>query len=160
MNSTIYVTCKMLDKVYDKLDKLGKVDAVIYTINEFKKCASHPENIENERITRIFQRNPYGFSKRVYYLSGIASKMYTLMDPSSVYNRTRRYRNDQISLECINEFYKYAEIMHFRLKKEFAKIEEKATNKEMCEHIEKQFDTIANTFSKINELHRWLLLYY
>lgn len=159
MNSTICVTCKMLDKVYHKLDKLGKVDAVIYTIEEFKKCASHPENIDNERITRIFQRTPYKFSKYVYHLSGITSKMYTLMDPSSVYNRMGN-RKDQISLECINEFYKYAEKMYFRLKKEFTKIEEKATNEEICKHIEKQFDTIANTFSKINELHRWLSLYY
>lgn len=151
----------MLDGVYEKLKLLNKVDSVVYAVTEFKRIANleYPDTFPDKKLLAKFQKDPYQLSVAVFHLSGIAETMYAYMDPSSVYNRNH-YGNDQISLKYIMEFYESAITIYDRLNATYMELERQPKIMEMLNHIRRQLDTVLNCFGKINEVYRWLSLYY
>lgn len=151
----------MLDGVYEKLKLLNKVDSVVYAVTEFKRIANleYPDTFPDKKLLAKFQKDPYQLSVAVFHLSGIAETMYAYMDPSSVYNRNH-YGNDQISLKYIMEFYESAITIYDRLNATYMELERNPKIMEMLNHIRRQLDTVLNCFGKINEVYRWLSLYY
>lgn len=85
--------------------------------------------------------------------------MYSYMDPSSAYNRNH-YGDDQISLKYIMEFYESAQTIYNRLDAIYMELERQPKIMEMLNHIKRQLDTVQNCFGKIDEVYRWLSLYY
>lgn len=151
----------MLEDVYEKLKLLNKVDSVVCAVTEFKRIAKleYPDTFPDKKLLAKFQREPYQLSVAVFHLSGIAETMYAYMDPSSVYNRNH-YRNDQISLKYIMEFYESAITIYDRLNATYMELERQPKIMEMLNHIRRQLDTVLNCFGKIDEVYRWLSLYY
>ena len=151
----------MLDSVYEKLKLLNKVDSVVYAVTEFKRIANleYPDTFPDKKLLAKFQKDPYQLSVAVFHLSGIAETMYAYMDPSSVYNRNH-YGDDQISLKYIMEFYESAITIYDRLNATYMELERNPKIMEMLNHIRRQLDTVLNCFGKINEVYRWLSLYY
>ena len=154
-------TITMLESVYEKLKLLNKVDSVICAVTEFKRIAAleYPDTVPDKKLLAKFQREPYQLSIAVFYLSGIAEKMYSYMDPSSAYNRNH-YGDDQISLKYIMEFYESAQTIYNRLDAIYMELERRSKIMEMLNHIKRQLDTVQNCFGKIDEVYRWLSLYY
>lgn len=151
----------MLEKVYEKLKLLNKVDSVVCAVTEFKRIADleYPDTFPDKKLLAKFQKEPYQLSIAVYHLSGIAETMYSYMDPSSVYNRSH-YGDDQISLKYIMEFYESAQTIYNRLDATYMELERQPKIMEMLNHIKRQLDTVLDCFGKIDEVYRWLSLYY
>ena len=151
----------MLESVYEKLKLLNKVDSVICAVTEFKRIANleYPDTFPDKKLLAKFQREPYQLSIVVYHLSGITEMMYSYMDPSSAYNRNH-YGDDQISLKYIMEFYESARTIYNRLDAIYMELEREPKIIEMLNHIKRQLDTIQTCFGKIDEVYRWLSLYY
>lgn len=154
-------TIIMLEAVYEKLKLLNKVDSVICTVTEFKKIADlkYPDTVPDKKLLAKFQKEPYQLSIVIFHLSGITEKMYSYMDPSSTYNRNH-YGDDQISLKYIMEFYESARTIYDRLEAIYMELERQPKIMEMLNHIKRQLDTVQNCFGKIDEVYRWLSLYY
>ena len=154
-------TITMLESVYEKLKLLNKVDSVICAVTEFKRIANleYPDTFPDKKLLAKFQREPYQLSIVVYHLSGITEMMYSYMDPSSAYNRNH-YGDDQISLKYIMEFYESARTIYNRLDAIYMELEREPKIIEMLNHIKRQLDTIQTCFGKIDEVYRWLSLYY
>lgn len=154
-------TITMLESVYEKLKLLNKVDSVVCAVTEFKRIADlkYPDTVPDKKLLAKFQKEPYQLSIVVYHLSGIAEKMYSYMDPSSAYNKNH-YAEDQISLKYIMEFYESAITIYDRLNAIYMELERQPKIMEMLNHIKRQLDTVLNCFSKIDEVYRWLSLYY
>lgn len=154
-------TINMLESVYEKLKLLNKVDSVICAVTEFKRIANleYPDTFPDKKLLAKFQREPYQLSIVIYHLSGITEMMYSYMDPSSAYNRNH-YGDDQISLKYIMEFYESAQTIYNRLDAIYMELERQPKIMEMLNHIKRQLDTVQNCFGKIDEVYRWLSLYY
>lgn len=154
-------TITMLESVYEKLKLLNKVDSVICAVTEFKRIANleYPDTFPDKKLLAKFQKEPYQLSIAVYHLSGITEIMYSYMDPSSAYNRNH-YGDDQISLKYIMEFYEAAQTIYNRLDATYMELERQPKIMEMLNHIKRQLDTIQTCFGKIDEVYRWLSLYY
>lgn len=154
-------TINMLESVYEKLKLLNKVDSVICAVTEFKRIANleYPDTFPDKKLLAKFQKEPYQLSIIIYHLSGITEMMYSYMDPSSAYNRNH-YGDDQISLKYIMEFYESAQTIYNRLDAIYMELERQPKIMEMLNHIKRQLDTVQNCFGKIDEVYRWLSLYY
>lgn len=154
-------TINMLESVYEKLKLLNKVDSVICAVTEFKRIANleYPDTFPDKKLLAKFQKEPYQLSIIIYHLSGITEMMYSYMDPSSAYNRNH-YGDDQISLKYIMEFYESARTIYDRLDAIYMELERQPKIIEMLNHIKRQLDTVQNCFGKIDEVYRWLSLYY
>jgi hypothetical protein len=154
-------TIDMLECVYEKLKLLNKVDSVVCAVTEFKRIANleYPDTFPDKKLLAKFQKEPYQLSIAVFHLSGIAETMYSYMDPSSVYNRNH-YAEDQISLKYIMEFYESARTIYDRLDATYMELERQPKIMEMLNHIKRQLGTVQTCFGKIDELYRWLSLYY
>jgi len=154
-------TIDMLESVYEKLKLLNKVDSVVCAVTEFKRIAAleYPDTVPDKKLLAKFQKEPYQLSITIFHLSGITEKMYSYMDPSSVYNK-HHYGEDQISMKYIIEFYESARTIYDRLDAIYMELERQPKIMEMLNHIKRQLDTVQDCFGKIDEVYRWLSLYY
>lgn len=161
MKTKTYLLIREMDKLYNAIayktiDKISSIEKILFT---FEKIVNYPSNEENKRIIKIFERKPYQFSKRYYQFNGILSKIHVLVDPTSIYN-ARRMKNDQISLDYILRIYKSSVLINNYYREIFDKFKGRSADKELIAHIEWEFSVAETTLDRINEIYRWLSIYY